>query len=560
MSRARRGREIDPDEIFIDSSNLPAFDTDQFEGRIERPIGRRSFAFLGAAFIICGLVFAGRAYFLQVVQGAEFKETSENNRLSHSVIFADRGIIMDRNGVELAFNRESSTTPEYPERVYANIAGTAHVLGYAKAPQKDSSGNYYQERFTGIDGVERAFDTDLAGENGLKIVETDALLRLVSESTIRAPVHGAELRLSLDAPLSAALYEAIRHRVEESGFEGGAGVIMDVETGEVIAMVSYPEFDPQVMERGSDVAAIRTYLNSAQKPLLNRVTNGLYTPGSIVKPFLGLGALMEGIISPETQILANGYIAIPNPYNPEVETRFNDWKVHGWVDMRHAIAVSSDVYFYEVGGGFEDQKGLGIARIDEYFRLFGFGSRTGIPDFPEREGVIPSPAWKEVNFPEDPDWRVGNTYHTAIGQYGTQVTPLQMARAYAGLANGEKLPQPTLRKGAPPHATYISIDAEALRVVREGMRLTVTEGTAQGLSVPYVKVAAKTGTAELGASKAHVNSWSVGFFPYETPRYSFAILLERGARDNLIGASSVMRSVLDWMAQHSPGYFSTEQP
>ena len=161
---------------------------------------------------------------------------------------------------------------------------------------------------------------------------------------------------------------------------------------------------------------INGYINNKNKPFINRAISGLYAPGSVVKPFVALAALSEGIISPEKKIFSAGQISIPNPFFPDKKTIFKDWKAHGWVDMRQALAVSSDVYFYEIGGGFEDVKGLGINKIYEYAKKFGLGEKTGIDLLGEAEGTVPSPAVKEKNNPADPLWRVGDTYISAIGQ------------------------------------------------------------------------------------------------------------------------------------------------
>ncbi|MFA6095431.1 MAG: penicillin-binding transpeptidase domain-containing protein, partial [Candidatus Paceibacterota bacterium] len=342
------------------------------------------------------------------------------------------------------------------------------------------------------------------------------------------------------------------------GFTGGGGAIMDVHTGEILALTSFPEYDSAVMSDGTNTKKINAYLSDARKPFLDRVTAGLYTPGSIVKPYVAVGALEEGVISPDKEILSTGSISVPNPYDPEKKTVFNDWKAHGLVDMRHAIAVSSNVYFYEVGGGFGDQPGLGIERIGEYLSLFDIGKSPEEGFFEGPQGTIPSPEWKDKVFPGDP-WRVGDTYYTAIGQYGFQVTPLQMLRAVSALANGGTLLHPSILSyasttSAIPPGEAISVSGEHLQVAREGMRLGVKIGSASGLNVPYVEVAAKTGTAELGVFKQFVNSWVTGFFPYKDPRYAFVVIMERGPRGNTYGATFVMRELLDWMSVNAPEY------
>ncbi|MBC8464867.1 MAG: hypothetical protein H8D63_00625, partial [Parcubacteria group bacterium] len=206
-----------------------------------------------------------------------------------------------------------------------------------------------------------------------------------------------------------------------------------------------------------------------------------------------------------------------------------------------------------------NQKGVGIAKIKEYAEGFGLASMTGI-DLPgEKTGVIPDPVWKEEVFGED--WRVGNTYHTAIGQYGFQVTPIELVRGTAAIANGGSLVSPHVVKemggeDATPkdEIQTVSVSEENMRIIREGMRAAVESGTASGLNVEYVDVAAKTGTAELGISKNNVNSWVTGFFPYDEPKYAFVVLMEKGPRDNTIGGVSIMRQLLDWMYWETPEY------
>jgi penicillin-binding protein 2 len=295
--------------------------------------------------------------------------------------------------------------------------------------------------------------------------------------------------------------------------------------------------------------------------LVNRVVAGLYTPGSVFKPFMAVGALEQNIIDPNKQILSTGQISIQNPYDPTKKTVFKDWRANGLVDMRWAIAFSSDVYFYEIGGGYGDQKGLGITNIKKYAELFGLSHKTGINLFGEQTGVIPDPAWKKIHF-DNEDWRLGDTYHTVIGQYGVQVTPLQILRGISAIANGGLLITPTLLYSADGIASsspiQLPVQAAHLQIVREGMRLSVREGTNKGLNTPAVEVAAKTGTAELGESRSRVNSWVTGFFPYSNPRYAFVATLEKGSVHNLIGATYAMRQLLDWMAVYTPEYLKAE--
>jgi penicillin-binding protein 2 len=362
---------------------------------------------------------------------------------------------------------------------------------------------------------------------------------------------------TLDSKIQKELFNNIKNLAENSSYVGGAGIIMDINNGEIIASTSYPEYSSEVLSQGKDQEKIKGYLTDKRKVFLDRVISGLYSPGSIVKPFLALGALNEGIISPDKQILSTGSISVPNPYDKTKPTIFKDWKAHGYTDMREAIAVSSDVYFYTIGGGFQGQKGLGIVNIEKYMKMFGVDTKTGIDLPDEKSGVIPNEIWKAKNFKGD-IWRIGDTYHTAIGQYGFQVTPIEMVRATGALANGGTLQTPHFLLGDTEmenKKTQLTFRPEDLKVIYEGMRQTVTIGTTQNLNVPYVKVASKSGTAQVGILKNKVNSWVIGFFPYENPRYAFTVLMESGPTSGASNAASVMRATLDYMSLNTTEYF-----
>ncbi len=230
--------------------------------------------------------------------------------------------------------------------------------------------------------------------------------------------------------------------------------------------------------------------------------------------------------------------------------------------MRRALAVSSNVYFYSIGGGYEDIKGLGITKIEKYADLFGFGSETNIDLDKEEKGLIPSPALKALNS-KDPVWRIGDTYNASIGQGDFQITPIQAAVYAAAIANNGRLVQPHLvaddsnKQEFSPDGKTIDIPDEYFQIVREGMRMVVLEGTAQGLAGLGIEVAAKTGTAELESeANKFVNSWIIGFLPYENPKISFSILLEKGRATNLVGGVFAGRQLLEWMLIHTPQYLT----
>jgi penicillin-binding protein 2 len=560
INHKRIKKDIDPDEIFLDSKNLPNFNQQQFEGRLEKAIPKRSIFFLELFFIGIAFIFVWQTINLQIIKGEAYFKKSENNTLMRQPIFADRGLIYDRKEVILAWNTwdsEDINKMSSPERSYISSPGFGLLLGYVSVPAKDGSGRYWQDNFIGKDGVEEYFNERLTGVNGMRIIETDVSGEIQSDNTILKPVAGENIKLSVDSRIQDKMAESISTMAKNVGFQGGAGAIMDIKTGELLAITSYPEYDGNILSKGKDVKTISGYFTDKRKVFLNRTVSGLYSPGSIVKPFLGYAALIENVISPLKLILSNGSISIPNPYFPEKKSVFKDHGTFGYVDMRKAIAVSSDVYFYEIGGGFESQKGLGIVNIDKYSKIFGIGEKTGINLDGEKEGNIPTPEWKTKTFKGEP-WRVGDTYNTAIGQYGFQVTPIQMVRAVGGIANMGVMQTPhvTLQdEEFQSKEITIPVDREKMQVIHEGMRMAVTEGTCTALNLPSTPVAAKSGTAQVGLGNTNTNSWIIGFFPYENPKYSFALVMERGPKEASGNATRVMSEVIDYMKIYTPEYF-----
>ncbi|HVM58746.1 MAG TPA: penicillin-binding transpeptidase domain-containing protein [Candidatus Paceibacterota bacterium] len=547
---SRRDPEIAPDEIFLDAS-ASGFDRARFEGRIERPLSRASYLALSSALTLGLLILLGQAVNLELVRGNVFAAESAHNSLDEHTLFAPRGVIEDVNGNIIADNSEApdgSITREY------RLPELGQILGYVSYPKKDANGNFYDTAETGVAGLEAEYDDLLSGENGRVLTETDALGKVRSEGTVIPAVEGGTLKLSVDSSVEKALARAVADVVRTEHFNAGAGVIFDVRTGRVAAIVSYPSYDPQVMSDGSPADTIAAYNQDPGHPFLDHAVQGVYTPGSIVKPYVAAGALSDGIITPSTVIDDPGSLSIPDPYHPGKSFLYTGWRALGLMDVRSAIAWSSDVFFYTVGGGYKSQKGLGIDRLAYWYRAFGLGTTTGIDLPSEASGIVPDPAWKQKTF--DEDWYTGDTYFTAIGQYGMQVTPVQMARAAAAIANGGKLYAPTLRADAAPSYATVPVSPQALQVVREGMRQGVATpgGLAGAINLPYLSVAAKTGTAQVGAHNQYDNSWVEGFFPYENPQYSFAVVLERGPTGTGEQAVNVMQEFFDTLHAEDSAY------
>jgi penicillin-binding protein 2 len=576
----RKVYEIDPDEIFLDSTNLPGHNASQFEGRLGKPVSGRAIFSVGFIFLLVVVGFSGRAFMLQVAHGATYDDISINNTLDRSVVFATRGIIYDRNGVELAWNSPqivASSTAQtasvnatssatstsqsaqslYALRDYINEPGFSHLLGFVRYPKADSSGQWWQSAYTGVGGIEQEYNAQLSGINGATLTETNAHEVVEESNIVSPPTDGTDVTLSVDANLQEELYKVLVAHAQEQHFQAGAGVIMDVRTGQVLAITSFPEYSNQGFTDGN-VAAINAANENPLTPMVDRAIAGLYSPGSIVKTIFAAGALDEGIISPDKEIDSVGRITVPNPYDPSKPTYFKDWAVHGWIDMETAIAVSSDEYFYTIGGGYEGQAGLGIAGLDKYADMFGLASTTGI-DLPgEVAGIIPSPAWKAVNFPKDPEWQLGDTYHTAIGGYGFLITPIEAVRYAAAIANGGKLFVPHLIASTTPSSTSINVSDSDLAIIRAGMRLAVTsprfDATVPQLNIAGIDIAAKTGTAQIGTHNQYVNSWSIGFWPANDPKYAYAVVLEQGPSTETAGVAVGMAPFFQWLVESEPQY------
>ncbi len=559
LFRKQKRRIVELDEVLLDATNIPAFNLARLEGKRELPISVKSVYGVGIIFVLMVCFYTARIFELQVIRGAEFRTIAENNSVDEAVVIAERGVVYDRRGEMVVWNEvDERTVYDFPIRAYTDRLGLGQVLGYVSYPRRDTRGFFYRTEYIGRNGVEAAYDEVLRGTNGSKIVVADALGEVIGEHAISPGDSGGALNLSIDAGLSEAMYQIIATSSAQAGFRSGAGAIMDVHTGELLALTSFPTYDPEIMADGYEVDMIEAYNQDDRLPFLNKVVSGVYTPGSIVKPFVAYAALAERIIDPNKTIVSTGELVIPNPYNPSNPSRFTDWRAHGKMTMREAIAFSSNVYFYIIGGGYGDQPGLGITKMAEYYRLFGLGSTTGITIAQEQPGVVPDPAWKSAVF--DDDWRLGDTYFTAIGQFGFLTTPIQMLRAYAALANGGTLVTPHVIKDEQGQRVDLGLNQEYLQIIHEGMRKTVNfdGGTARGLERSDVAVAAKSGTAEVGAGNAYVNSWAAGFWPYENPRYAFILMMDRAPRSNALGATRIMGDVMAWIANERPEYIRAD--
>ncbi|MBU3895894.1 hypothetical protein KKG36_01050, partial [Patescibacteria group bacterium] len=290
----------------------------------------------------------------------------------------------------IAFRIEKTTL-----RQYNNAEYLAHVLGYmGKVSKEDLKYGYSFNDYIGKSGVERSYENILRGVPGRIDVEKDALGNKEGERTVSSPISGQSQVLNIDLGLQKKLTDVLKKRLESMNLKKAAAVAIDPKTGGVLALVSLPSFDSNIFGLG-DKGQLSSIFSNKDQPLFNRAISGQYPPGSIIKPFIASAALEEGIISPDKEIYDLGYIEVKSKYDPNIVYRYNGLEAPGYYDMRKAISKSSNIYFYTIGGGFGDQKGLGPANIKQYLELFGLGSYLDV-DLPgEADGFVPSPEWKK---------------------------------------------------------------------------------------------------------------------------------------------------------------------
>lgn len=429
----------------------------------------------------------------------------------------------------------------------------SHLMGYTgkiNQSELDKFGDEYLPiDYIGKSGIEYFWENELKGQNGKRQIEVDALgneKKLIGET---AAVNGNNLVLSLDLPFQLKLEEILLRHLEKLKLSRASIVAMDPRNGEILAMVSLPAYNNNLFARGISGDEYSLLLNHPENPLINHAISGQYPSGSTIKMVMAVAALEEGVISESTSFLSTGGIRIS-------EWFFPDWKAggHGRTDVRKAIAESVNTFFYYIGGGFEDFQGLGLERIVNNFEHFGLGAQTGIDLAGEASGLLPNRAWKEKTKGES--WYIGDTYHMSIGQGDVLVTPLQVANFTAVFANGGKLYRPHLLRqildstdqpskeldNSPVREDFL--DPYNVEIVKQGMRQTVTAGSARSMLSSPVEIAGKTGTAQWSANKAN-HAWFTGFAPYDNPELVFTLLIEEGGEGSSI-AVPIANEAMSW--------------
>jgi penicillin-binding protein 2 len=420
------------------------------------------------------------------------------------------------------------------QRYYPNEAQAfSTVVGYV-GQTSDSN------QAKGLAGLEKYYDSTLRGIDGETITPRNAQGQLKGSEVIDPPQSGQNVTTTIDGPFQQYFYDRMLSGLQKLNRTGGVGLAIDPRNGQVLAMVSFPTFDP------NNVAAS---LNDPNEPLFNRAVSGQYSPGSTIKPLDATAVLKEGVITTTKQILSIGYITLPNPYNPSHPNKFLDWQPQGWVDIYSALARSSDVYFYEVCGGFETQPGIGITKLEQYWNLFGLGKPTGINLPGEASGFIPDPSnYQKTN---GRPWTIGDTYNAAIGQGDLQVTPIQLLDYISAIANNGPSYKPSLLLSATPTPDFdLSYLSPQFTEVRKGMGDAVSKpyGTAYLLNTLPFQVAAKTGSAQTN-NNTKVNALFVGYAPANAPQVEILVLIENGY-ESILNAVPIAKDVMAWYYQN----------
>jgi penicillin-binding protein 2 len=573
-----------------------------------------------AAFILILLLTSGlvvRLVYLQIVGHEHYTTLAKDNSIKIEPLVPTRGIIYDRRGKVLADNTQSFSLELIPEQIsdlndtlkrlqkllnisdekidqyqkqrkrqkrfvstpllismtdeeiakfavvrpyfpgvdiqarlvrhypYAELA--SHVIGYVGRINENEMkslpiAEYRGSTHVGKIGIESTYETELHGKTGYAEIETNVQARAINTVNSVPPVPGENLYLSLDIDLQKTAYDAL-------GDFNGAVVAIEVKTGGVLVFASRPGFDPNPFVIGIANDAYQALQSSENQPLYNRALRGLYPPGSTIKPFIALAGLEYNAINAEHKLFCPGFYQLPN-----VSHHYRDWKKggHGSVNMSEAITQSCDVYFYSLASM------LGIDRMHSFLQHFGFGEKSDIDLVGEKQGLLPSREWKRSR--RNQSWYPGETLITGIGQGYLQVTPIQLAKAVATLANKGKVVTPTLVKNTKPSADPdmqspagdITIKQENINTIISAMVNVIHDphGTAKGISknISY-QIAGKTGTAQVFNIKQDAkyneneidfklrdHALFISFAPADDPKIAVAVIVENGGHGGSVAA------------------------
>lgn len=433
---------------------------------------------------------------------------------------------------------EARPRRSYP--VSKDVPSLSHILGYVGKISERELASRVDQGYRRVDelgktGVERSYEASLRGVLGFRTSEVDARGRAKMVVRDDQPIDGQTVRLTVDVRLQKAAEVALQTLLTQEKLARGSVVAMDPRSGEIRALVSLPAYDNNLFSGGVSSTVYAALTTNPDQPLFERAIAGVYPSGSTVKIAVSVAALMEGVVTPATTVLSTGGLRLGQWFFP-------DWQAggHGTTNVRRAIAWSVNTFYYMVGGGYQSFTGMGPEKLSAWLQRFGLGSLTGI-DLPgENKGFVPTKAWKE-DVRKQP-WYVGDTYNLSIGQGDLLVTPLQVARYTAAIANGGTLVTPHVAFEAASSTMSVGASAEAIEEARQGMRDAVVYGSARGLSVLPFSSGGKTGTAQWNSNRA-THAWFTAFAPFEEPELVVTVLIEEGGEGSRV-ATPVAREVL----------------
>jgi len=605
----RTGNEIEPEEILWDT--LAKKKEYIFEKKLEIPIMHWPLKLIFFLFLALLIFVSARVFYFQVFQFSKYSALAEQNNFVSATLKSERGVIYDKNFNQLVFNKPSfnlvlDKNKLEQEQLAQNLKKLSWILGKTENELKETTSqdrdrvllaenlNYKQlilfeslsDEFQGFyienasvreyqlgpvfshiigyhrktsqdAGIEAFYNKELSSKPGEIRYERDVYGKIISQELIREPESGDSLVLWLDSKLQKKLYDVFLEELKAVGVKRASAVALDPKTGGVLAMVSFPSYDNNLFTQGISQENWDELSSDENMPFLNRVIAGRYPTGSTIKPLIASAALNEGVITKNTTINCLGEIKVDNPWFKDQPWIFKDFKTHGITNVEKAIAESCNVFFYTVGGGYKNFKGLGPDLIIEYLTKFGWDSKLGI-DLPgEINGFIPNKEWKKKRF-SSPDnlWMPGDTYNLSIGQGYLSVTPLEVVSSFASLINGGKLLSPQIVKQVidkdknvitdfqPKVLAKDFIDAQNLEIVKQGMKGTVDYGSAVILSSLPIQAGAKTGTSEIGKDE-YFHSWLTVFAPYDDPEIVLTLMVESAYGMHKAVAPTALR-VLDW--------------
>jgi penicillin-binding protein 2 len=443
---------------------------------------------------------------------------------------------------------------EEPVRSYNSEAGLGHLLGYVGKVTDQELKNRPDLSLTaqiGKTGLEESYDHQLQGREGKEQLEVDSKGQIQRVVSAQPALPGQSLKLYLNLELQKVMATALEKGIKAAGRTKGVAIAMDPNNGGILSMVSLPAYDNNLFVDATKQGERQALFSNQDQPLFDRAVAGTYPPGSTSKPIWAIAGLQEGIISENTDIKTPSEITIG-------QSVFPDWKAHDHADVRKAIAESNNIFFYALAGGYDKIKGLGPQRMKDWATKFGWGQATNI-DLPgERKGLVPDPDWKQKTIKEP--WYIGDTYHHGIGQGYLAITPIQLIRSIAAIANGGTLYEPRLVSEVrdldgnvteTPGNKVVSkniADANTFRIVREGMRQTVLGGTARPLNEIKMPIAGKTGTAQF-EDQEKTHAWFVGFAPYDKPTITLLVMVEGGGESFTV-AVPIAKEILAWYSEH----------